>query len=437
MNRDVEKLLGAKLSQLRELVDDSPLGADQLDLGEFEQLINDDAPIKNVAAAGKDLIDGLDALKPNAGDAGFDQWAEDVKDGIQNAVLVAGVGEMIADALGDGGPAGGPMGPGDLAPGGNGPDPDPGGPGDLAPGGDGPDPPGPGDGGPGGLLPPPGGGGGGGGGGGDVDIDIDINLDFWFGDCGWFGHGCFPIIHCPYYPAHHCCWIGEQILVCGTGGVGYFEVMYGSPAAIGLPLPIVDPVPALEQDVSYAGRILVMNPVESGGLVGYLLNDQPFQMEAGMMQEINRDYVTIQFSRGPGLSQARYSLVPATYKFVVTEKGWDLVKTRFHAMLDNTAHDADFQLMLENELVTVPARSSVEVKSDYPIVVAFNDGGVSPVQKRLTKGATYTIGIDKQTGRWDLFPGNAQDSGAGQIGDVQMIAQAGSIAAPKPIVQNP
>lgn len=408
---DVERLLGGKLDNLLKKIGDPPVDRQRLAasglagrLDKFNGTVRDGASLKEIAESARDLRDTLVSLKPGAdAPGGFDQWMKAATTEIEDAVLLARIDSLIE--LG-GAPAAGPGGPGGFAPGGGGPGPGPGpgGPGDLAPGGDGPDPDPPAD---------------------DDDgfhLDLDIHL--------WFGHGGHPIVCYPHYPAGSYWWIGETILVCGTGGVGEMYVAYGSPASVGLPLPIEAALDEAPIGAEYAGRILLMNPEANVEPVEYMLGDTPLAMDAGMMHGVRLQTTLIRFSRGPGLGEARYSLQPGSYRFVVSERGWDLVRTSFRATLDNSANAEGFQLLLDGNLVRVPGRSLEELQSDYPLLVEYDDGdGSEPARRQLAHGETYTVGINRDTGLWDLFAGDAVDSGAGQISDVRILASAGLLTA--------
>jgi hypothetical protein len=410
---DVERLLARKLDGLLKKVGNPPVDRERLEaaglagrLDNFSEALRAGAPLTDMAQSARDLRDALVSLKPDAdAPAAFDQWIKAATTEIEDTVLLAGIDSLIAGELG-GGPAagpGGPGGPGGFAPGGGGPGPGPGGPGDLAPGGDGPDP-----------GPPAGGDG--------FHIDLDVHL--------WFGHGAHPIVCYPHYPAGSYWWIAETILVCGTGGAGEVYVAYGSPASVGLPLPLEPPINEAPVGAEYAGRILLMNPEANVEPIEYLLGDTPLAMDAGMMHGVRLQTGTIRFNRGPGLGDARYSLQSGAYRFVVSQRGWDLVRTSFRATLDNTANAEQFQLLLDGDLVTVPRRALKELQSDYPLLVEYDDGDADePARRQLAHGETYTIGISRVTGLWDLFAGDAAASRAGQIDDVRILASAGLLSA--------
>lgn len=412
---NVETLMNESLTRLDEQL--NTLGEDgqlaNIDLqNKLQTLIRDGASLREIAEQGRALHDALQSL-------GQDELAQDVS----NTVLLAGISHAIQDAVANGfGPAG-PLGPGGFAQGG-GPaaGPGAGGPGGFAPGGGGGGGGGVGPG-PGGLIPPPPGGGGIGPVGG---FNINININLWFG-----GNGCWPVVCCPCLPWGQCCWIGPNVICCGTGGFGPTWICYGPPAYIGLPYCMVAPLPNALPQANYLGRILLLNPADNLGEIHYLLAGDPFAMEAGMMQEMRRDATVIRFDRGPGFGEARYTLRPGTYRFVVTDHGWDLVKVLYEAILDNTANASEFHLLLDGDPVTIAARSQQTVTSDFPPTVEFSNGS-EVVRKQLADEKTYTIGIN-DSGLWDLFPGDAIASGAGEVEDVQLIAAAEGVEPPHAI----
>jgi hypothetical protein len=208
--------------------------------------------------------------------------------------------------------------------------------------------------------------------------------------------------------------------------------MYCPPAYIGLPVPYVLPVPNALPYVDHAGRIVLLNPLETGATVSYVVASQAFSMDAGMMQDIELATTVIRFDRGGGFGEAAYTLTPASYKFVVTDHGWDLVTTSFQATFDNSANTGDFSLVLDGAVVTIPAGSKQSLKSAYPIVVSFNNGIGETVSKQLANGATYTIGVNVATSGWDLFPGDAAATGVGSPEAAYTVAATEPIAPPVP-----
>lgn len=191
----------------------------------------------------------------------------------------------------------------------------------------------------------------------------------------------------------------------------------------GLPMPIVEPVPSVVTNVIYAGRIVLLNPAETGADIHFLLDGKLYSLDSGYMQDMKAASTIIRFDRGGDFGEALYLLKPGSYRFVLTDHGLDLEKASFEAVLDNTANAQDFHLLIDGKPVAISARSASTVKSAYPLQVAFDSGfGGELVRKHLHDEETYTIGINHESGLWDLFPGDAAASGAGSDGDVHVVA---------------
>lgn len=156
---------------------------------------------------------------------------------------------------------------------------------------------------------------------------------------GHFGGG--------YYGGHHHHSLGHLHL--GYGGYGtygyypsYYYPTYGSGyVSSGVnyytpPTVIQNVVPS--NTVPYAmpigvtstgGTIRIVNPSDSGGEVNYTLNGTPYSIKPGHAQTIQNDRLwTVAFGSGGAAGNVRYSLQPATYKFKVTDDGWNLFKAQ-------------------------------------------------------------------------------------------------------------
>ena len=78
--------------------------------------------------------------------------------------------------------------------------------------------------------------------------------------------------------------------------------------------------------VSYDnGPIVILAPAANDKPIEYTLNGLSFTMKPGQSQKFNhdRDWI-VGFDRGDGKGSAQYGLKAATYKFKMTEKGWEL-----------------------------------------------------------------------------------------------------------------
>ena len=74
--------------------------------------------------------------------------------------------------------------------------------------------------------------------------------------------------------------------------------------------------------------ITLWNPIESGGDVRYSLNGQEYSIRPGQAQSFINDRVwTVSFGSGGANGDIRYTLNGGTFKFKVTEGGWNLLRT--------------------------------------------------------------------------------------------------------------
>ena len=86
----------------------------------------------------------------------------------------------------------------------------------------------------------------------------------------------------------------------------------------------------------YGGTIKIVNPSDSGGAVSYTLNGTPYSIKPGHAQTIQNDRLwTVAFGSGGAAGNVRYSLQPATYKFKVTDGGWNLFKSQDQTTVAN------------------------------------------------------------------------------------------------------
>jgi hypothetical protein len=74
-----------------------------------------------------------------------------------------------------------------------------------------------------------------------------------------------------------------------------------------------------------AASVVITNPLESGGVVHYLLDDAVFSLHPGQSQHLGAGRAwQIRFHRGGNFGQAGYLLTEGVYSFQVTARGWDL-----------------------------------------------------------------------------------------------------------------
>ena len=198
----------------------------------------------------------------------------------------------------------------------------------------------------------------------------------------------------------------------------------GFPVLAGQPLPEVD----AEASQEMTAGVLIRNPDDSGSTVHYTLNGQRHSLEPGYRHNVSSSRKwEIQFDRGGSFGKARYSLPAGSYRFDVTENGWDLVKETFEVTIDNSGNENPFNLVVvnkdvevtdtatgrtrtvSNERVTIPAGASLSMVSPYPVSVRFDRAdGNEPTEKLLASDSTYKVGVDPMLNVLELFPESAE-----------------------------
>jgi hypothetical protein len=110
----------------------------------------------------------------------------------------------------------------------------------------------------------------------------------------------------------------------------------------------------------------------------------------------------VTFDRGKDQGSARYQLGDGTYKFRVTEKGWDLYQETYGVTLDNRGNRRDFNFLLDGKAEVLPARQAREFKSSRPLAVRF-DNSAGQVRQKLLESGTYLVALGSDQ-TLDLFP---------------------------------
>lgn len=111
----------------------------------------------------------------------------------------------------------------------------------------------------------------------------------------------------------------------GYGYGGY----YGAPQYYSTPTYIQPaPVYTVPSAPISTGEVTILFPSDGlEAVVDYTLNGNPYSMRTGQAQKFPNDRLwTIEFDRGGDFGTARYSLSPGTFKFKLTDRGWELVR---------------------------------------------------------------------------------------------------------------
>lgn len=112
------------------------------------------------------------------------------------------------------------------------------------------------------------------------------------------------------------------------------NVVPSQPYVVGrVPQNVVPGMMVPQANVS-TGKITILNPPDSGGEVRYTLNSNEFNIRPGYSQIVENDRTwLIQFGSGGNRGDVRYTLSPGTFKFKVTEGGWELVRAADQAIM--------------------------------------------------------------------------------------------------------
>jgi len=212
----------------------------------------------------------------------------------------------------------------------------------------------------------------------------------------------------------------RQVVTVGRGNVAQ---ACGMTVAVGPPLPETDAKPVT------SGAVLI-NAEDVA--VNYNVNNNAYSMESEYRQPLpaGRNW-TVAFDRGGSFGRARYGISEGTYKFTLTDEGWNLFKHTFDLTIDNSENPFDFLYVLDNKHQTVPAGQAQKHSSDYPPVVRFDDGQGKSKTKRVESGLYRVAVTPEQT--LDLYDGDAvAPPQITSAGTPTATAPAGTPAAPAP-----
>jgi hypothetical protein len=81
---------------------------------------------------------------------------------------------------------------------------------------------------------------------------------------------------------------------------------------------------AAAADPNVVDSITLVNPQETRKTVGYTLDSAQYSLDPAQSQVYDGGPQSIVFDRGGSFGQAQYTLQPGTYRFIATDRGWDL-----------------------------------------------------------------------------------------------------------------
>ncbi len=210
-----------------------------------------------------------------------------------------------------------------------------------------------------------------------------------------------PIVLVPNLPRGTIIVLGNGGVIVGVGNLRQFVAVgrgnvaqcAGMTVAIGAPLPETDSKPTT------SGALLI-NAEQTA--VNYNVNSNAYSMEPEYRQPLpgGRKWV-VAFDRGGEFGEARYGISKGTYKFTLTDEGWNLFKHTFDVTIDNSENPFEFLYVLDNKNQKVAAGKVQQHKSEYPPVVRFDDGQGATRAKRVESGL-YKVAVTQEN-TLDLF----------------------------------
>ncbi len=144
-----------------------------------------------------------------------------------------------------------------------------------------------------------------------------------------FGYGSYPYRYGGYSGyGYGGSGIGLRIYSTPTYYYSTPAYTYPSYATPAYPTPstvIVNSAPSIPAPTFDNGPIVISAPATNDKPIDYLLNGQPFSIKPGQSQKFkhDRDWI-VDFDRGNGKGTGKYSLKATSYKFKMTDNGWEL-----------------------------------------------------------------------------------------------------------------
>lgn len=204
--------------------------------------------------------------------------------------------------------------------------------------------------------------------------------------------------------------LSHTAILIGRDGASPLTITTGNAAeALGLPIVTGSPLPDAEGEEINSG-ILISNPNSTRGTVNYNLNGNHYVSKAGMQQRLaennnGRPWV-IEFDQGGKFGRAIYTLLPGTFYFTPTDRGWQLYRQKYEVLLDNSQSNQEFSYVFRGQNEIVPAAETRTLTSNYPVYIRFDRGNGSQFVTKTTSltVGSLQIGVNANDNLWDLFP---------------------------------
>lgn len=131
-----------------------------------------------------------------------------------------------------------------------------------------------------------------------------------YGGYGGYGYGGYPGYGYGYYSTPRYYYSTPT----------YVTPSYSYPSTVIINSTSSVPAPTFDN-----GPIVILSPATNDKPIEYMLNGQSFTIKPGQSQKFNhdRDWI-VDFDRGNGKGTGKYSLKASTYKFKMSDNGWEL-----------------------------------------------------------------------------------------------------------------
>jgi hypothetical protein len=224
----------------------------------------------------------------------------------------------------------------------------------------------------------------------------------------------FRLVRDPALPRGTVQAIDPELCLWGTGA-GRLQIQDADLPELGVPLlnPGASPVVETPRGGTAAAStgVLVQNPLVNKVKVSYVIDGVSYDLKPG---ESRAHAITsksqITYNRGGTLGNASYSLTAGTYRFAIQARSWQVNKTSFNVVVDNSANGCDFQCEIDGQPRRIAAHKTLPLSSNYPITIRFDRGhDQGTASKSLGDTRVVTVGVAPDTTALDLFPGPSQE----------------------------
>jgi hypothetical protein len=159
--------------------------------------------------------------------------------------------------------------------------------------------------------------------------------------------------------------------------------------------------------------VVLYNPAANSSAISFVCDDSlQITLAPGELAPFDQAFV-VGFQTGDG-SAKRYSIRSGLFRWVVDENAWDLrQKTTVRLILDASETPVPFHYLLNGQPQMLDAGLVIEHTLDQPPRIDFDVGlGDGTTKSTLLTPGEYAIGVNVETGGWDLLQQAPDESAA-------------------------